>query len=75
MRLRESHPPLYGLGGTYLEGDADKLRDRQNQAIAAAAERVEHFISNPPAPSHLSRARVIAIAAVDSYLRVMRESE
>lgn len=65
----ETHPSLYGLGGTYLEGEAAKLRDRQNQAIDAATERVSHFYTGP------ELARVATIAAVDTYLRVMRENE
>jgi hypothetical protein len=65
-----AHPPLYGLGGTYLEGEAAVLRDRQNVALEAATERVSHFTSGAAA-----RDKVIAIAAVDSYLRSMRAQE
>lgn len=64
-----AYPPLFGLGGAYLEDDLAKLRDRQNQAVDAAAERAGHFIFQG------DRARVVAIATISTYLRVMRESE
>jgi hypothetical protein len=70
-----THPPLYGLGGTYLEGDAAVLRDRQQAAVKAATERVRQFRSMGSHYEYRADSRVLTIAAIETYLRVMRESE
>lgn len=62
-----THPPLFGLGGAYLEGEAAVLLDRQLEAIEAAVKRAQGFTG--------ATTRTTAIAVIDTYLRVMREGE
>lgn len=76
VRAVEAHPPLFGLGGTHLEGEAARLRDHQLAAIEKAVRRLQRF-GQPDHAGIDARVgpRMLAIAAIDTYLRSMRESE
>lgn len=69
--VRQMHPPLFGLGGTHLEGEAARLRDRQLPAIEKSRTRGMQL--GAPLGQGVTRAQTIAI--IDTYLRAMRESE